>query len=296
MLPEDGQVVSREIRFIPMHPHRTASSTGEEPQLKRTSALLAALAATLLGLGLTPAIAGASGELINNSPGTLVTGGHSATEQYPWMASLQRQGQHSCGGSLIADQWVLTAAHCVQEASPADLGLRIGSPDHTRGGTERGVSQIVVHPEYATNGPNSDIALLRLDRATSQTPIRVADRSGATGTPSRIIGWGLTCPLRGCGQPPSQLQEVGTQVVDDAGCALGGVDGPTEICTGSQELLLDNACFGDSGGPQLEGSPGDWRLTGVTSRLGSVLPVCGTAPSIYTDATAYRDWIGQTTR
>ena len=265
--------------------------------MKRTSALLGALATMVLGLGIAPGIGNASDNpfaLIDNNPSTLIVGGHKAAEQYPWMASLQRAGQHSCGASLIARQWVLTAAHCVQDASPADFTLRIGSPDHTTGGTVAGVSKIVVHPDYAAKNPNGDIALLKLDRAISQTPIQIADGSGDPGTPSQIIGWGLTCPVRGCGQPPAQLQEIETQVVSDAQCALGKIDGPTEICTGSRELLLKNACFGDSGGPQLEGGPGNWRLTGVTSRLGSVAPVCGTAPSIYTDATKYKDWVYQT--
>ncbi|QUH05776.1 serine protease [Saccharopolyspora erythraea] len=223
-------------------------------------------------------------------PGTLIVGGHDATEPYGWMASLQRQGQHSCGASLIDEEWVLTAAHCVQDATPADLGLRIGSPDHTAGGEQAGVTAVVVHPDYTTKNPNGDIALLKLDHAVSQQPVEIAEASGPVGTQSRIIGWGVTCPVRGCGQPPVQLQELDTTVVDDGQCSLSAVDEGTEICTGSSRLLT-NACFGDSGGPQLEGTPGNWRLTGVTSRLGSLVPVCGTAPSIYTDATAYRGWI-----
>ncbi|PKW14375.1 S1 family peptidase [Saccharopolyspora spinosa] len=250
--------------------------------------LLGAVAAAALSIGMLPATANA----INN-PGALIVGGHDATEQYDWMASLQRAGKHSCGASLIHQQWVLTAAHCVQDAAPAGLGLRIGSPDHTTGGTEAGVSEIVVHPDYATKNPNGDIALLKLDRAVPETPVEIADASGEAGTPSRIIGWGVTCQVRGCGEPPAQLQELETKVVPDGQCALSATDGATEICTGSNELLA-NACFGDSGGPQLEGQPGDWKLTGVTSRIGSLIPVCGTAPSIYTDATAYRDWIKAT--
>ena len=136
--------------------------------------------------------------------------------------------------------------------------------------------------------------VLELDRAVSEQPVEIADASGPEGTPSRIIGWGVTCPVRGCGEPPAQLQELDTEVVADSQCSLSLIDGATEICTGSSEPNA-NACFGDSGGPQLEGQPGDWKLTGVTSRLGSLVPVCGTAPSVYTDATAYKDWIAETT-
>lgn len=260
---------------------------GEENTLKRmTSMLLGGIAALSMGMTVTPAIGSAAAD----DPSTLIVGGGKATESFEWMASLQNGGQHSCGASLIDDDWVVTAAHCVQGANPADLSLRIGSPDHTTGGTEAGVAEVIMHPDYETQSPNGDIALIRLKQTVSETPVKIADASGAAGTPSKIIGWGVTCPLRGCGEPPAQLQELDTQVTEDTGCSLSGVDAATEICTGSQTMLA-NACFGDSGGPQLEGTPGDWKLTGVTSRLGSIVPVCGTAPSIYTDATAYKDWI-----
>ncbi|WP_184728882.1 S1 family peptidase [Saccharopolyspora phatthalungensis] len=250
--------------------------------------LLGSAASLALSMAMLPATANAV-----DDPGTLILGGHDATERYDWMASLQRGGNHSCGASLIDKKWVLTAAHCVQNTAPADLGLRIGSPNHTTGGTEVGVSKIVVHPDYATKNPNGDLALLKLDRAVSQKPVKIANDSGATNTPSRIIGWGLTCPTRGCGEPPAQLQELDTRVVADGQCSLSQIDGPTEICTGSDKPLA-NACFGDSGGPQLEGEPGDWKLTGITSRLGSLVPICGMAPSVYTDATAYKAWIKST--
>lgn len=263
--------------------------------MKTRALVLGGFAALAMGVGAVPAAAGAATLLPddqNSPPNTLVVGGHDATESYEWMASLQRSGQHSCGASLIDDQWVLTAAHCVQGASPDQLGLRIGSPDHTTGGTEAGVAEIAVHPDYAAQSPNGDIALLKLDRTVQQEPVEIAEEAGAAGTPTRIIGWGLTCPVRGCGQPPEQLQELDTRIVADSMCSLSFIDGGTELCTGSTELL-SNACFGDSGGPQLQGEPGDWKLIGVTSRLGSPVPVCGTAPSVYTDATAYTDWIEQ---
>ncbi len=259
--------------------------------MRTTSLVISSLAALALGVGAAPAAVAAAPQPAED-PDTLIVGGGDATEQYDWMTSLQKQGQHSCGASLIDSEWVLTAAHCVQDSAPADFNLRIGSPDQSAGGTEAKAAEIIQHPAYANEKPNSDIALIKLDRAVDEKPVQIADAPGAAYTPSRIIGWGLTCPARGCGEPPKQLQQLDTHVAPDNQCALSSVDEATEICTGSKQLLK-NACFGDSGGPQLEGTPGNWRLTGVTSRLGSPVPVCGTAPSVYTDATAYKGWIAE---
>lgn len=260
--------------------------------MKWRNLVIGGLAALALSAGAAPAVAAPAAAPADDGNENLAVGGHDASEQYDWMASLQKAGKHSCGASLIDQQWVLTAAHCVKEAQPQDLGLRIGSPDQTQGGTQAGVAQIITHPDYAKEEPNGDVALIKLDHPVANKPVKIADKAGEAGTPSRIIGWGLECPIRGCGQPPAQLKELETQVVNSGDCALSSIDKGTETCTGSNELLA-NACFGDSGGPQMEGQPGEWRLTGITSRLGSPVPVCGTTPSVYTDATAYKDWISQ---
>ncbi|GAA4856899.1 serine protease [Saccharopolyspora cebuensis] len=244
--------------------------------MRKRSVLLATAAAVgafvLPGLA-APAVAAPPPEV---SP--LIVGGHDATEEYSFVVSLQQQGQHACGGSLIAEDRVVTAAHCV---GGSGYTVRVGSNDHTSGGEEAGVASIRTHP-------TGDIAVLTLDRPVSATPIPIADDSGDPGTATRIIGWGQTCAEPGCGPAPRTLQELDTQVVPDADCL--GIDGANEICTDNPGGD-SGACYGDSGGPQIKGTPGNWELIGATSRAGNENPTCATGPSIYADVVAYADWI-----
>jgi secreted trypsin-like serine protease len=214
-----------------------------------------------------------------------IVGGHDATEDYSFMASLQQQGQHGCGASLIKPDWVVTAAHCVQGGQPSDFTVRVGAKDHTTGGEQAAATDVKVHD-------SADIAVVKLDKQVTSKPIKIASDSGGPATPTRIIGWGQTCAEQGCGEPPTILQELDTQVVDDSKCS--GITAASEICTDNPGGNA-GACYGDSGGPQIKGTPGNWELIGATSRAGNENPTCATGPSIYTDVVSFTDWINQNT-
>jgi snapalysin len=200
-----------------------------------------------------------------------VVNGRPATQNYPFLVYVS-----GCTGSLIKANWAVTAKHC-----PSPSSVRVGSVNRTSGGTVVAVNGVVNHP-------NIDVKLLRLASSVSYAPAPIPTTSGAVGTATRIIGWGQTCPTRGCGSAPAVANELDTSIVADSRCR--GINGPFEICTNNTNGNA-GACYGDSGGPQVRSVSGRWYLIGATSRSGNGSSVCATGPSIYEDLPSIRSWI-----
>lgn len=243
------------------------------------------LALLVLMFALVPATASAE-------PG--IVGGSNADQPYPFAVSLHSStGKLFCAGALIAPAWVVTAAHCAFDKSPAGISVRAGTAEVGQGGEVAQVADVVVNPAFNTQSPAGDIALLRLATPVKAAPIAPAT-AAAPGTATRILGWGQTCPKVNCGQIPTTLQQLDTHIVEGTKCT-STFDGTAELCTDNPDGKA-GACFGDSGGPEVVRDGDHWLLVGVTSRPGNNDPVCASAPSIYTSVVAYAPWIAEKTK
>jgi snapalysin len=235
--------------------------------------LLTATVAATAAIGLLTPAAATAAPPPEPQPSTQVVNGRPATENYSFMVYVS-----GCTGSLIKANWAVTAKHC-----PTPRSVRVGSIDRSSGGT-------VVNVTRAVNHPRIDVKLLQLASSVTHAPAPIPTTSGATGTATRIIGWGQTCPIRGCGSGPRVANELDTSIVADSRCS--GIDGSYEICTNNTNGNA-GACYGDSGGPQVRLVDGRWALIGATSRAGNNSSTCATAPSIYGDLPSIRTWINQ---
>ncbi|XP_011863834.1 PREDICTED: chymotrypsin-2-like isoform X2 [Vollenhovia emeryi] len=207
--------------------------------------------------------------------------------------SLQRKDNrhHFCGGSILNDNYVITAAHCVSSKTADEIKVIAGTNDLTDPKSEHDVAEIIIHKDY--NPGNSwvnDIALLK-----AKTPLKKSSTIGHVPLPPKdfvvnvddvavVSGWGSFL-LGGPSTP--QLQRDNFLIADQEHCKnkykhMGYTVHPTHICSPPVE---NGHYHGDSGGPLIV----DGKLVGLVSWAYHCDDT--TLPVVYTRVVSYLDWI-----
>lgn len=235
---------------------------------------------------------------VKSSPPAIIGGSNAKPGEFPWIVALVTVdgGEQFCGGSLIAQDWVLTAAHCfyentTQDTFEKDFKVVLGTIKLTDGSGQT----VAVSKIYLTDydGQSRDIALLKLaepahidNQMIATIKLNTAADFPALDTPATIAGWGATNP-DGTGKP-DVLQKI---TIPLTSCE-SDVDASEYVCAGGK--TMKDSCQGDSGGPlfvvQDSEKPGGYIQIGVTSFGGDT---CGHLGA-YTRVSAYQKWIETT--
>ncbi|XP_006924250.1 coagulation factor IX isoform X2 [Pteropus alecto] len=235
---------------------------------------------------------------------TRVVGGENAKPgQFPWQVLLNGKIDAFCGGCIINEKWVVTAAHCIEPGVPITVVAgehNTEKEDHTE--QKRNVIRAIPHHSYnaTINKYSHDIALLELDEPLTLnsyvTPICIADKEYTNiflkfGS-GYVSGWGRVFNR---GRSASILQYLQVPLVDRATCLRSTkfTIYNNMFCAGFHEGGKDS-CQGDSGGPHVTEVEGISFLTGIIS-WGEECAVKGKY-GIYTKVSKYVNWIKEKTK
>ncbi|KAL2100025.1 hypothetical protein ACEWY4_004419 [Coilia grayii] len=191
---------------------------------------------------------------------SIVGGKEIKAHSKPWMGSIQVYKQHLCGGVLIANQWVLTAAHCKMgfpslEAVTVLLGAH--SLKNEKNTIRVGIERCVIPPTFSADTKADDIMLMKLEDVVKVKKEKVkavklpkSNNDVPPHTTCQVIGWGVTDP-KGT-KAPDTLRGVDVAIVDRDYCDCLYNHKPAitdDMLCAANKAPMHDACKGDSGGP-----------------------------------------------
>ncbi|XP_036392515.1 transmembrane protease serine 13a [Megalops cyprinoides] len=222
--------------------------------------------------------------------------------QWPWQVSLHYHDFHTCGGSLVSPDFVVTAAHCFPSSTPSALvasNWKVYGGDFSQANLPAPyfVERIILNENYNSQTNDQDIALLKLKQpvnfSTTVQPVCLPafDQTFQPGMECWITGYGTTAER--ADQGSDKLMEVAVDIIDSRVCnsseVYSGRMSRSMVCAGNLEGGVDS-CRGDSGGPLVcEGGNNRWYLVGVTSWGAG----CGRRmrPGVYSNVGSLLPWV-----
>ncbi|XP_058616102.1 granzyme B(G,H)-like [Onychostoma macrolepis] len=220
----------------------------------------------------------------------IVNGQEATPHSRPYMVSLQEDKEHVCGGFLISDEFVLTAAHCRDKKKK--LTVVVGAhnlKNENEGSVRIGVKSYHQHPDYCCDSHLNDIMLLRLEKKVKQSKtvnmisLIKNKKDTESGTVCSVAGWGS---LRTNGSASDCLMEAKVKIKNNTECERRW-EGIYSVSKMMCAYSHGGSCNGDSGGPLVCGD----TAVGVTSFGYELRCNALKKPNVYTKISAYVPWI-----
>uniref|UniRef100_A0A336LWU0 CSON004308 protein n=1 Tax=Culicoides sonorensis TaxID=179676 RepID=A0A336LWU0_CULSO len=233
----------------------------------------------------------------------IVGGTEAEKNEFPHQALLGNNVGFFCGGSLVSEKFVLTAAHCLTPTRPTKVMLGIHNKQYKSKDTQTfDVSQVIIHPSYKKPVVYNDIGLVQLRKKVKLTPyvrpICLPTRKQVALLPKSLLatGFGLTSYD---GDQSNTLQKISLPLIPHQTCQSAftsqknylpqGILAKKQLCYGGAEG--HDTCQGDSGGP-LQTVHKDVYCSYLQIGMTSVGVECGHGyPGIYTNILEYMDWV-----
>ncbi|XP_030154498.1 chymotrypsinogen B isoform X1 [Lynx canadensis] len=232
-------------------------------------------------------------EPVLNGLSRIVNGEDAVPGSWPWQVSLQdKTGFHFCGGSLISEDWVVTAAHCGVRTSHVVVAGEFDQHANEENIQVLKIAKVFKNPKFNMLTVRNDITLLKL-----ATPARFSETVSPVCLPAATDEFppGLLCATTGWGKTkhnanktPDKLQQAALPLLSNADCKKfwGSKITDVMICAGASGV---SSCMGDSGGPLVCQKDGAWTLVGIVS-WGS--GTCSTSvPAVYARVTELMPWV-----
>ncbi|XP_060657155.1 trypsin [Drosophila nasuta] len=233
----------------------------------------------------------------------IVGGQETEVHQYPWVAMLLYGGRFYCAGSLLNDQFLLTASHCVYGFRKERISVRLLEHDRKMSHLQkidRKVAEVITHPKYNARNYDNDIAIIKLDEPVEFNEVlhpvcMPTPGRSFKGETAIVTGWGA---LKVGGPTSDTLQEVMVPILSQDECRksrYGNKITDNMLCGGYDEGGKDS-CQGDSGGPLhiVPNGTREHQIAGVVS-WGEGCAKAG-YPGVYARVNRYGTWIKNLTK